>query len=136
MYAAFLYLVVLVFSYVIGAGLGNAAGMLFGVITNAEYGRRFVRGLAFGSATVTASVYLLRWFARPVHPAFLAVLVSILGVLTLSNYVKVKTAMRTHQNNATAYVKLSELSRTRLLQDLTAVMSALISSLIAYGRVD
>lgn len=135
MSTALVYLVVLVVSHVIGACLGNVAGLLFGVATKSEYIRRLVRGLVFGSATVIASVYVLRWLARPAYLVFVAVLVGTFVVLTVHNNVKVKTAMRTHTSNAIVHTKLSELSRTRLVQDLTAVISALISSLIAYARV-
>lgn len=136
MSATLSYLVVLVFSHVTGACLGSVAGPLLDIITKAEYVKRFLRGLVFGSTAVIASVYALRWFERPAHLAFLAVFLSTFVVLTLSNYVKVKIAMRTHRNNATVYMKLSELSRMRLVQDLTATISALISSLIVYGRAD
>jgi ABC-type nitrate/sulfonate/bicarbonate transport system permease component len=135
MSTVFLSLIVLVFSHLIGAGVGHGAGLLFpGVTTGAEYVRRVVRGLVFGSATITIFVYLMRWFEKPINPVFLAVSVSTFLVFTLSNHVKVKSVMRTQRSNAAVYMKLSELSRTRLVQDLTATISALISSLIAYSR--
>jgi hypothetical protein len=128
----FLYIGAFLFGHFTGAYLGAGAGSLFGTAPDGGYVFRLVRGTVFGSTTIIAALAFLGWFATPASPLFQLVLVGSFPALVLLNRVQLAAAIARHRGNALVHPKLRALAWPRLVQDLAASGSALITLIIVH----
>ncbi|HEV7238814.1 MAG TPA: hypothetical protein VGQ36_06200 [Thermoanaerobaculia bacterium] len=127
-----LYIGAFLFGHFMGACLGAGAGSLFGTAPNGGYVFRLVRGTVFGSTTIIAALTFLGWFAMPAPPSFQLVLVGSFPALVLLNRVQLAAAIARNRGNARVDPQLRALAWPRLVQDLAASVSALITLIFVH----